>query len=76
MVGKSTRLQVTKHPKHSKFAITDIRKKLVRNEEARRECRFLLVGTHKHLTSIAMSTVHAKTSLLYTFQHLCKLIKI
>ena len=29
---------------------------------------FLLVETHKHLTSIAVFTVHAKTSLLYTFQ--------
>ena len=32
------------------------------------ECRFLLVETHKHLTSIAVLTVHTETSLLYTFQ--------
>ena len=29
---------------------------------------FLLVEKHKHLTSIAVLTVHAKKSLLYTFQ--------
>ena len=29
---------------------------------------FWLVEPHKHLTSIAVLTVHAKTSLLYTFQ--------
>ena len=37
-------------------------------QKVRRECRFLLVGTHKHLTSMAVFTVHAKTSLLYIFQ--------
>ena len=40
----------------------------MRNGEARKECRVLLVETHKHLTSIAVFTVHAETSLLYTFQ--------
>ena len=44
------------------------KKKTVRNEKARKECRFLLVETHKHSTSIAALTVHVKTSLLYTFQ--------
>ena len=34
-------------------------------QKVRRECRFLLVGTHKHLTSMAIFTVHATTSLLY-----------
>ena len=43
-------------------------KKMVRDEEARQDCQFLLVETHKCLTSIAVLTVHAKTSLLYTFQ--------
>ena len=33
-----------------------------------KEYRFLLVETHKHLTFIAVFTVHAKASLLYTFQ--------
>ena len=40
-------------------------KKAMRTEEARQECRFLLVETRKHLTSIAVLTVHAETSLLY-----------
>ena len=40
----------------------------MRNEEARQKCRFLLVETHKRLTSIAVLTVHAETSLLYAFQ--------
>ena len=35
---------------------------------SQQECHLLLVETHKHLTSIAVLTVHAKTSLLYTFQ--------
>ena len=43
-------------------------KKAIRNEEARQECRVLLVETHRRLTSIAILTVHAETSLLYTFQ--------
>ena len=43
-------------------------KKTVRNEEERQERRFLLVETHKRCTSIAVLTVHAETSLLYTFQ--------
>ena len=43
-------------------------KKTVRNEEARQERRFLLVEAHKHLTSIAVLTVHAETNLLYAFQ--------
>ena len=42
-------------------------KKTARNE-ARQKCRFLLVETHKHLTSIAVLTVHVEMSLLYTFQ--------
>ena len=45
-----------------------VNKKLVKAKEARQECHFLLVGTHKRLTSIAVLTVHAKTSQLYTFQ--------
>ena len=44
-------------------------KKTVRNEEARQECHVLLVKTHRRLTLIAVFTVHAKTSLLYAFQH-------
>ena len=52
-------------------------KKMIRNEEARQECNFLLVGTHKRLTSIAVLTVQAETSLLYIlFNDLCKLIEI
>ena len=43
-------------------------KNTVRNEKAQRECRVLLVETHKHLTSIAVLTVQANMSLLYTFQ--------
>ena len=43
-------------------------KKSVRNEEARPQCRVLLVEAHWRLTFIAVLTVHAKTSLLYTFQ--------
>ena len=39
-----------------------------RNEEARQLCRVLLVETHCRSTFIAVLTVHAKTSLLYTFQ--------
>ena len=31
-----------------------------RNAKVRQECRFLLVETHKHLTSIAVLTEHAK----------------
>ena len=46
-------------------------KKTVRNGKARRECRFLLVETHKHLPSVAVLTVQAKTS-LYTFQQSMK----
>ena len=38
------------------------------NKKSRQECRFFLVETHKHLTFIAVLTVQAKTSLLYTFQ--------
>ena len=34
-------------------------------QKVRRGAVFLLVGTHKHLTSMAVFTVHAKTSLLY-----------
>ena len=37
-------------------------------EEARQECRVLLIETHRRLTSIAVLTVHAGPSLLYTFQ--------
>ena len=43
-------------------------KKTVRNEEAQQECHVLLVETHWRLTFIAVFTVHAKKSLLYTFQ--------
>ena len=39
-------------------------KKIVRNEEARQECRFPLVETHKHLTSVAVLTMHVETNLL------------
>ena len=43
-------------------------KQTVRNEEARQECRVLLVKTHwRLLTFIAVLNVHAKTSLLYIF---------
>ena len=46
-------------------------------EKARRECRFSLVEAHKHLTFIAVLTVHAKTSPLYIlYNDLCKLIEI
>ena len=38
------------------------------NKKARQECRFLLVETHRHLTSIAVLTVPARTSQLYTLQ--------
>ena len=38
---------------------------------------FLLNDDHKHLTSIAVLTVHAETSLLYILcNDLCKLIEI
>ena len=50
------------------IAVRTQTKKIVRNEKALRECRFLLVEIHNHLTSIAVLTVHAKTNLLYTFQ--------
>ena len=43
-------------------------KKDSETQNARQECRFLLVETHRQLTSVAVLTVHAKTSLLYTFQ--------
>ena len=39
--------------------------KTQRETKSPKMCRFLLVGAHKHLTSIAVFTVHAKTSLLY-----------
>ena len=39
------------------------KQKTVRNEKARQECCFLLVEAYKHSTSIAVLTVHAKTSL-------------
>ena len=42
------------------------------NKQARQKCYFLLVETHVHLTSITVLTVHAKTSLLYTFQRSIK----
>ena len=51
-------------------------KKTVRNEEARLECRVLLVKTHRNLTSIAVFTVHAKTIHHILSHNLCKLIKI
>ena len=44
------------------------RKKYSEKQKVWRECRFLLVETHKRLTSITIFTVHAKTSLLYIFQ--------
>ena len=40
---------------------------LVGNEEARQECRFVLVETHKRLTFIAVLTVHAETSILFIY---------
>ena len=43
-------------------------KKDSEKQKIRRECRFLLIGTHKHLTFMAVFTMHAKTSLLYIFQ--------
>ena len=45
------------------------------NKKARQECGFLLVETHKHLTSIAVLTAHVETSLLYTFQRSMPAIK-
>ena len=57
---------------NAKFALYYLQrtqtKKTVRNEKARKDGHFLLVKTHKNLTSIAALTVHTKTSLLYTFQ--------
>ena len=41
---------------------------LRRMQTKKRERRFLLAKTHNHLTSIAVLTVHAKTSPLYAFQ--------
>ena len=56
---------------NAKFALllaAHANKNTVRTEEARPHCRVLLVETHRRLTFIAVFTVHAKTSLLYTFQ--------
>ena len=47
----------------------------MRNDEARQQCRFLLVETHEHLTSIVVLTVHGETSLLYTFQRSMQAIR-
>ena len=44
-------------------------KKHSKKQKVQRECHFFLVGTHKHLTSIAVFTVHAKKEpIIYTFQ--------
>ena len=51
-------------------------KKTVRNEEARQECRVLLVKTHKRLTFIAVFAVHTKRVYYKLSNDLCKLIKI
>ena len=56
---------------NAKFALllaAHANRKHSEKQKVRGECRFLLVGTPKHLTSMAVFTVHAKTSLLYTFQ--------
>ena len=37
-------------------------------EKARQECRVLLIKTNGRLTFIAVLTVHAEMSQLYTFQ--------
>ena len=37
-------------------------------EKRRQDCRILLVKAHRHLTFIAVFTVHEETSLLYAFQ--------
>ena len=42
------------------------------NRKSPKRVTFLLVEKIKHLTSIAVLTVHAKTSLLYTFQQSMK----
>ena len=47
---------------NAKFVRLLAAKKTVRNEEARQECRVLLVKTHCRLTFIAVLTLHAKTS--------------
>ena len=46
------------------------------NKKPQRECRFLLVKTHKHLTSMKVFTVLAKVSLLYIFQQFMQASKI
>ena len=43
-------------------------KKTVKTEETRQDCLVLLIKTHRRLTSIAVLTVHAETSQLYTLQ--------
>ena len=50
-------------------------KKTVRNEEAREECRFFIVETHKHLTASAVLTARVQTSKLYTFQRSLQTIR-
>ena len=51
-------------------------KKTVRNEKALRECRCLLVETHKHLSSTAVLTVLATRVYYILSNDLCKLIEI
>ena len=52
----------------SRFKRRTWTKKAVKAEEPRQQCRVLLIKTHRHLTSIAVLTVPARTSQLYTFQ--------
>ena len=53
---------------NSRFKRRTWTKKAVKAEEPRQQCRVLLIKTQRRLTSIAALTVHAETSLLYTFQ--------
>ena len=43
-------------------------KKVDKKQRSLTKVTFLLVETHKRLTSIAVMTAHAETSLAYTFQ--------
>ena len=45
-----------------------VNKKYSEKRKSPKRMLFLLVETHKHLTSIAVLTLHAKTSQLNTFQ--------
>ena len=54
--------------KLTQLIVAHTNKKDSEKRKSSKRCRFLLVETHKHLTSIAVLTVHAKMSLLYAFQ--------